>query len=100
MHREMRFLTEIPALRVEPSLNELLGKECVMVQGAVDLVFEEDDGIVVLDFKTDRVDSSQELIDAYSEQLLIYSLACEKIFEKKVKEHIIYSFALDEAISF
>lgn len=100
MHREMRFLTEIPASRVEPSLNELLGKECVMVQGAVDLVFEEDDGIVVLDFKTDRVDSSQELIDAYSEQLLIYSLACEKIFEKKVKEHIIYSFALDEAISF
>lgn len=96
--REMRFLTEIPASRIEPSLPEHLGKETVMVQGAVDLCIKEPDGIVILDFKTDRVSSPDELKNAYSEQLNIYGKACEKIYGVAVKEKIIYSFTLNQSI--
>lgn len=97
--REMRFLTEIPASRVEPSLNAELGKETVMVQGAVDLCIREPDGIVIIDFKTDRVSSEKELKTAYAEQLNIYGYACEKIFGVPVKEKIIYSFSLGKSIT-
>lgn len=96
--REMRFLTEVEASKLEPSLDPEIYNEKVIIQGAVDLCFVEDDGVFILDFKTDRVDSPERLIEAYSEQLEIYSMACEKIFGKRVKEKIIYSFSLNKAI--
>ncbi|MBQ8267269.1 MAG: PD-(D/E)XK nuclease family protein, partial [Clostridia bacterium] len=98
IHREMRFLTEIPANRIDKTLD--IDDADIIVQGAVDLCFEEQDGIVILDFKTDRVENLSELVDCYGEQLEIYSTAAEKIFEKPVKERIIYSFHLGKSISF
>ncbi len=100
VRREMRFLTEIPAKRIDTNLDDNLPDADIIVQGAVDLCFVEDDGIVVLDFKTDRVENMKQLVDCYGEQLNIYSTAAEKIFEKPVKERIIYSFCLGESISF
>ncbi|MBQ6885207.1 MAG: helicase-exonuclease AddAB subunit AddA [Clostridia bacterium] len=98
--REMRFLTEIEAKRIDPTLDIEVNDANIIVQGAVDLCFVEDDGVVVLDFKTDRVKNLSELVDCYGEQLDIYSVAAEKIFAKPVKEKIIYSFHLGESISF
>ncbi len=100
VHREMRFLSEIPAKRIDATLDNSLPDANIIVQGAIDLCFEEDDGIVVLDFKTDRVDNITELVDYYGEQVAIYAAAAEKIFEKPVKEKIIYSFCLGKSISF
>ena len=100
IHREMRFLTEIPAKRIDKTLDIDFDDVNIIVQGAVDLCFEEQDGIVILDFKTDRVNDLGELIDYYGEQLAIYSTAAEKIFKKPVKERIIYSFHLGKSISF
>ncbi len=100
VRREMRFLSEIPARRIDPTLQIDMPDANIIVQGAIDLCFEEADGIVVLDFKTDRVDNMSELVATYGEQLEIYSTAAEKIFEKPVKERIIYSFYLNESISF
>ena len=97
--REMRFLTELPARKTAPYLDERFDNEKIIVQGAVDICFVEEDGVVVLDFKTDRVSSPIELKEAYGEQLNIYAMACEKIFGKPVKEKIIYSFALSEEIA-
>ncbi len=99
-HREMRFLTEIAARRIDPTLDIDVQDANIIIQGAVDLCFVEDDGVVILDFKTDRVDNLAKLVDCYGEQLDIYSAAAEKIFEKKVKEKIIYSFHLGNSISF
>ncbi len=99
VHREMRFLTEIPAGRFEKEMQGIKGAD-IIVQGAVDLCFEEPDGIVVLDFKTDRQDDPQKLKDYYAEQLNIYATAVEKIFNKPVKEKIIYSMYLGKGISF
>lgn len=98
VRREMRFISEVPACRIQPDLSDAVKDTPVIIQGAVDLCFAEDDGIVVVDFKTDRVDSPDELKAAYSEQLEIYSKACEKIFARPVKQKIIYSFALSTAI--
>ena len=64
----------------------------------MDVCFVENDGVVVLDFKTDRVDNPEALVEAYGEQLNIYAMACEKIFSMPVKQKIIYSFALSEEI--
>jgi ATP-dependent helicase/nuclease subunit A len=100
VHREMRFLSEIPATRIDETLDIDLSDANIIVQGAIDLCFVEDDGVVVLDFKTDRVDELKTLVDRYGEQLDIYSTAAEKIFGKPVKEKIIYSFHLGESISF
>lgn len=100
VHREMRFLTEIPAKRLDDTLDDDLPDADIIVQGAVDLCFVEDDGVVVLDFKTDRVDNMKQLVDCYGEQLSIYATAAEKIFGKPVKEKTIYSFYLGKSISF
>lgn len=98
VRREMRFISEVPAGRIQPDLSDAVKDTPVIIQGAVDLCFAEDDGIVVVDFKTDRVENANELKTAYSEQLEIYSKACEKIFARPIKQKIIYSFALSEAI--
>ncbi len=97
VRREMRFLTEIAANRIDPSIDSDAN---IIVQGAVDLCFKENDGIVVLDFKTDKVDNLSQLVDCYGEQLEIYSTAAEKIYGLPVKEKIIYSFHLGDSISF
>lgn len=98
--REMRFLTEIPANKIDSSLGADTKAAQIIVQGAIDLCFEENDGIVVLDFKTDRVNNMNELVSTYGEQLEIYSAAAQKIFSKPVKEKIIYSFSLGQSITF
>ena len=69
-----------------------------MVQGIIDCVIEESDGIVVVDFKTDNVTDEQTLIERYSKQLDLYARACEKMFSLPVKEKIIYSFDLSKSI--
>ena len=97
VRREMRFLSEIAANRIDNTVNIDAN---IIVQGAIDLCFVEDDGVVVLDFKTDRVDSLAQLVDCYGEQLEIYSTAAQKIFGMPVKEKIIYSFHLGESILF
>lgn len=96
--REMKFITEIPATRVDSSLDNKFAEENVIVQGAVDICFAEDDGIVILDFKTDRTHNPEHFVLAYKEQLEIYAMACEKIFNKPVKQKIIYSFFMGKEI--
>ncbi len=94
--REMRFITEIDAEFIDKDISDELKTQKVILQGAVDLCFIENNDLVILDFKTDRVDDISELKSKYDEQLSHYATACEKIFGKKVKEKIIYSFHLGE----
>lgn len=98
VEREMRFMSEIPATQIDSSLDDIFMNEKIIVQGAVDVCFIEDDGLVILDFKTDRVEDISELAQSYGEQLSIYAKACEKIFEMPVKEKVIYSFAKSNTV--
>lgn len=74
--------------------------EMILIQGIIDVFWLEEDGIVLLDYKTDRVDSEEQLKHMYAEQLELYRDALERIFPKpiKVKEKYLYSFRLNRAI--
>lgn len=98
--REVRFLTEMDARRIESGLPAELTEERVVVQGVADCVFEEEDGLVILDFKTDRVKSMEELLDLYADQLRIYAEALAESYGKPAKECVLYSFRLGASISF
>ena len=64
-----------------------------------DVEHEEEDGLVVLDYKTDKVYKIEELVEKYHAQLDYYGRALEQITGKKVKEKVLYSFTLGEACS-
>ncbi len=72
--------------------------ETILVQGIIDAYFTEEDGITIVDYKTDRVDSPQMLIDRYRAQLEYYGLALSQITGKTVKELTIYSTRLRREI--
>lgn len=60
-----------------------------LVEGFIDLAFEEDGEIVVVDFKTDMVENGKELEERaslYAPQGIVYAMALERITHKKVKE--------------
>ena len=69
-----------------------------MIKGIIDLMFEEDDGIVILDYKSDRGVSLEKLKERYSMQLKLYKSAVELTTGRKVKEAILYSFELQDHI--
>lgn len=70
----------------------------ILVQGIIDVYFEEDGGLVLLDYKTDKVRKASELIEKYHAQLEYYAKALERLLDKPVKEKWIYSFTLKEEI--
>ncbi len=73
--------------------------ELILVQGIIDVFFIEDDGIVLMDYKTDHVDSPEELLVRYEKQLALYQDAIERRYELPVKERILYSFTFGEVRS-
>lgn len=97
--REMRFLTEMEIGKIKTNLPNSLKKEKILVQGAVDMLFVEDGKLVIVDFKTDINKTANELKNEHSEQLKLYASACSEIYGSDVKELIIYSFELGEAIT-
>ena len=72
--------------------------EMILVQGLIDVFFKEEDGIVLLDYKTDRVDSAEELVLRYRRQMELYGDAIWRTQGMPVKEMYLYSFALGETI--
>lgn len=98
LYREAQFMMGVPMKEMEPETDS---DELVLVQGIIDLYMEEEDGLVLLDYKTDRVDrehGEEVLISRYKAQLLWYKKALEQMTEKKVKENLIYSFTLGKTI--
>ena len=78
--------------------------EGVLVQGIIDVFWLEEDRLVVLDYKTDRVKTADELVTRYETQLKLYADALSRIFSNdtyKIEkaESLIYSFRLDEVIN-
>lgn len=96
LHREQPFVIGLPAKEIYP---ESSSDETVLIQGIMDAFFEEEDGLVLMDYKTDyiREDVRTELTEKYKGQLRYYRTALEKLTGKKVKEVWFYAFAKDEA---
>ena len=98
LHRESQFVMGVPAHLIDPQTKS---SQLIVVQGIIDAWFEEEEGIVLLDYKTDRVDKEggmQELVRRYGRQLKLYAYALEHAQGKNVIRKLIYSVHLGEVI--
>lgn len=98
LYREQQFMMGIPAQRLHP---EISGEDTdtVLVQGIIDAWFMEDEDIILVDYKTDRVKRDiHELVEKYRIQLDYYADALQRVTGRKVKEKIIYSISKGESI--
>ncbi len=88
--REIPFVVRLKANDIYKGTSE----EYIMLQGAIDCYFEEEDGIILVDYKTDYVtyENVDTVVEKYREQLKYYSFALEKITGKSVKEKYLYLF--------
>jgi len=89
VHREFRFTLLSDA--ADCFGKEVEGEE-ILLQGIIDCLIEEDDGLSIIDYKTDRISASeaQERAKRYQSQLWAYARSAERIFQKKVKTLLIH----------
>ncbi len=92
LYREQPFVLGIDARRLKGDFPET---ETVLIQGIIDVFFEEEGGLVLLDYKTDAVSSMEELWNRYETQLDYYQEAVQKLSGKPVRERMLYSFHLE-----
>lgn len=95
LYREQPFVIGIPGSQFPEADPE----ETVLVQGIIDAFFYEEGEIVVVDYKTDRVDHPEELAKRYHAQLQYYEQALRMLTGKPVKERLIYSFRFGKVIA-
>ncbi len=93
LYREQPFVLGIDAKRLDSELPE---GEKVLIQGIIDVFFVEKGEIVLLDYKTDVIESLQALWNRYSVQIQYYEEALTKLMKQPVKEKILYSFYLEK----
>lgn len=96
--REKSFIVRFDDISLDEELKQAYSGTDGMLQGIADCVFEEDDGYVLVDYKTDRVSSLEDLKDRYSAQLTLYKAAFDILLDKPVKSCYIYSYALARGI--
>ena len=97
LRKESQFILGIPAREMKAADSD----ELVLIQGIIDAWFEEKDGLVIVDYKTDRVKEGEEqtLLDHYQVQLQYYARALSQITGKRVKEAVIYSLTIQKEIT-
>ena len=98
LQKEKAFYINIPINQIYKEAN-LQGD--ILVQGIIDLYFiDEDDNLILLDYKTDYVEQEKEdtLAEKYKVQLKLYKNALEEALKRKVDEVYIYSTYLDKLI--
>lgn len=100
IHRELPFFTRISASKVKEDISKESYNEEVRLQGVIDLFFELDGEIILVDYKTDYVEDNieEEMNRRYKIQLDYYSDAIKKITGKVVNKRYLYLFYIDKAI--
>lgn len=93
--RERKFLVKISDLGLDDADLKVYTNTEGCLQGVADLIFREDDGYVLCDYKTDRRAAAQSLIMRYGRQISLYAAAFSIILDAPVKEAWIYSFGLN-----
>ena len=97
LYREKPFVMSLPASEV---LEGAACEENVLVQGIVDVFWVDEEGITLLDYKTDAVSEPGELVKRYKLQLQLYADALSRVFDNcRVKDILIYSFKFHKVIS-
>ena len=98
VHREFRFTVSLPAKDIRENLPPPLSQEQVVLQGAIDCAFLEEDDYVIVDYKTDRIKDPKALSQRYHKQLELYARALFECTGVRVKECVLYSFYLGREI--
>lgn len=94
--REYKFNFFIDA---DEAIDGLSGSnEKIFVQGIADCIIIEDDGITIVDYKTDRTNDDNVLKERYYDQLRLYKSAIQTAFDKKVNQCLIYSLHMEKEI--
>ncbi|MDE6035150.1 MAG: UvrD-helicase domain-containing protein [Ruminococcus sp.] len=96
--REKKFTVAVSELKLEDGLMEKFRNTDNMIKGIVDLMFEESDGIVIVDYKSDRHTTTEKLAERYTMQMKLYKSAVELTTGKNVKEIYLYSIELEKAV--
>ena len=95
IERELPFSMLFDGKRVYDTLED---GENLFLQGIIDTAFEEDGEWILVDYKTDRVKSGEDLIKRYKIQMDLYKEALQRLTGMPVKASYIYSFRLHDAI--
>ncbi|MBC2580809.1 helicase-exonuclease AddAB subunit AddA [Clostridium sp. DJ247] len=99
IYREFPFFVEIPSTELYKELPEDIYKEeKILLQGIIDCYFEEDEEIVLVDYKTDFVDSIESIKEKYELQVHYYTRALSKITGKNIKNKYLYLFSNGEIL--
>ena len=97
LYRERKFLMQVDGKETKRIQKlDFDTDETTIVQGIIDACFVEDGKYVIVDYKTDRVDSTDKLVEEYKDQLDVYEEAIKQITDMDVAEKIIYSVELGE----
>lgn len=94
--RELAFSLLLQAERFYPDLAG--AGETIFVQGVIDCLFADADGIVLVDYKTDRVADGNELAHKYRVQMELYAEAAEKVLGQPVTDRYLYAFHAGQII--
>ncbi len=96
--REKKFTIEIPLTDLYPDLTDF-PEEKMIIQGIADCAFLEEGKLVVVDYKTDALDSEELFIEKYTSQVMLYKKALTLCTGYEVKETLLYSFHLGKVIA-
>ncbi len=96
--REKKFTVAVSELQIENEYIDSLRSSDGMIKGIVDLVFEENEKLILVDYKSDKRCSEEALKERYKLQLELYKSAIELTTGKQVSEAYLYSFELKKEI--
>ena len=95
LYRERQFTLSLPASCISDTWSS---DEPVLLQGIIDAYFEEEEKLILLDYKTDGKVTEEELKKRYGRQFELYRTALEQITGKTVSEMYLWSFSLEKAV--
>lgn len=95
--REFKFSILDNGIYYDPQL----GDERILLQGVIDCAILEPDGIIILDFKTDKVNEQtlEKTVDRYRPQVQTYAQALSRIYETQVKQSFLYFFRINRFVA-
>jgi ATP-dependent helicase/nuclease subunit A len=102
VYREIPFNMEIGITELYRDISHELRNEAFLVQGVIDCFFEHEDGVVLLDYKTDFLKAGEEeaLKERYRPQIQYYAMALERMKGVKVIRKVIYLFSTGQILNF
>lgn len=103
IYREFPFFREIPVYEFDKNLDKsVYSEDKLRIQGIIDCFFEDENGVVLIDYKTDYVEEGKELeiLEKYKIQIDLYSEALENILSKRVDEKYLYLFGINKEVKY